>query len=100
MPPASLADQVSEAVTEHALPSEADTATERVTTDRPAHSDSLQPSSQLLEDTPMELWEFDASAAPELHATDTAVTPFQPSGSSCAEALRELEDFCKRRCFG
>ena len=53
------------------------------------------PSSQLLEDSPMELWQYSESAVASPCATDTCLKSAQPAVSATAEALRELEDFCK-----
>ena len=58
----------------------------------PAEAGTAQPVSQNLPDTDMELWDFGASQPP--HAEGGSV---EGSGATeAAEALQELEDFCKR----
>lgn len=50
-----------------------------------------EPCSQLLEDTPIELWEFDGAAAVSLDESSPAAAPKEES----AAALQQLEDFCR-----
>ena len=62
----------------------------------------MEPCSQLLEDSPMELWEFESSVPPhtEDRSENTNVNPDDPvqvSDRESQEALRQLEDFCKCR---
>lgn len=63
--------------------------------DASAHEAFPQPSSQLLEDTPMELWEYDGSTVASPCSADGCSRFPQPAASGSVEALRELEDFCK-----
>lgn len=56
-----------------------------------------EPCSQLLEDTPMELWECDGVADPDCEVEGIFVSNehAQPHAQESAEALRQLEDFAR-----
>ena len=62
----------------------------------------MEPCSQLLEDSPMELWEFENSVPPHTGSRSGNINanpdePGQVSERESQEALRQLEDFCKCR---
>ena len=55
--------------------------------------DAVEPASQILGATAMELWDFDNSAGQAARREE--VDCDMGSGHEAAQALRELEDFCK-----
>ena len=57
--------------------------------------DTVEPASQILGDTAMELWDFDNSAGQVGRHEEVGCE--MGSGHEAAQALRELEDFCKCR---
>lgn len=57
--------------------------------------DTVEPASQILGDTAMELWDFDDSAGQATRHEE--VDCEMGSGHEAAQALRELEDFCRCR---
>ena len=57
--------------------------------------DMVEPASQILGDTEMELWDFEDSAGQAARRVE--VDCDMGSGHEAAQALRELEDFCKCR---
>lgn len=57
--------------------------------------ETVEPASQILGDTAMELWDFEDSAGQVGRREE--VDCEMGSGHEAAQALRELEDFCKCR---
>jgi len=57
--------------------------------------ETVEPASQILGDTAMELWDFDNSAGQAARREE--VDCDMGSGHEAVQALRELEDFCKCR---